>query len=324
MEGMANLSPIRQVVACAFFACFAASPALAADPLVEGARLCTQQFPVQEQSKGIPMHLLAAISSTESGRWHDQLGLALPWPWTINAEGKGYYFNSKAEAIAKTSQLMRSGMRSIDVGCMQVNLKHHAGAFHNLDEAFDPATNVAYGAQFLRENYDDLGDWVKATAAYHSRTNHYGQEYLVRIEKSWNRIVAKVQQARARQGIQTAMAPGPDFDNTTLPPDTVSATARSVATNSKMRPLESTRNVRVIQVANRASPRSDVVVVRQPTAQSMVVKVADAEPVASPAQEMMVKTSGDSIRRVTIDNSGATSNNGGTNTSSSTRFVFAN
>ena len=96
-----------------------------ADPMIEGARQCTQYFPAEEQKNAIPAHLLAAIASTESGRWHNGMGLALPWPWTINVEGKGYYFDTKAQAIAKVAALQRQGVRSIDVGCMQVSLLHH-------------------------------------------------------------------------------------------------------------------------------------------------------------------------------------------------------
>ena len=51
--------------------------------LVEGAKLCTRYLPRHERQYGIPVHLLAAIASTESGRYHHALGLNLPWPWTI-------------------------------------------------------------------------------------------------------------------------------------------------------------------------------------------------------------------------------------------------
>lgn len=304
---MAFLSPMRLTVAV--LALSAAPAAFAADPLVEGARLCTQQFPVQEQSKGIPAHLLAAISSTESGRWHNELGLALPWPWTINVEGKGYYFDSKAEAIAKTAAFIRGGARSIDVGCMQVNLKHHAKAFRSLDEAFDPATNVAYSARFLRSNYDELGDWIKATAAYHSRTHHRGKEYLARIEKSWNRIVAKVQQARSRQGMPAMDVTAPRFE--------VASVAPTTKTGRPMRPIASTRNVRVIEVGSQQPVHSDVLVIRRTDNVTPAIVTAPA-PAAAP--DMMVQGTGDSIRRVAIDNRGVPANSSG----SSTRFVFAN
>jgi soluble lytic murein transglycosylase-like protein len=187
-------------------ASWAAPSAVSGEKLIEGARLCTQRFPLEEQRNSIPTHLLAAIATTESGRWHEGLGMNVPWPWTINVEGKGYFFSSKAEAIAQTQHLINQGHRSIDVGCMQVNLKHHAKAFATLDQAFDPEMNVAYAAKFLHDNYADLGDWIKATAAYHSRTAYYGNRYLAEIERSWNRIVAKVAAARASQTGSVATA----------------------------------------------------------------------------------------------------------------------
>ena len=281
----------------------------AADPLVEGARLCTQQFPVQEQANGIPTHLLAAISSTESGRWHKQLGLALPWPWTINVEGKGYYFDSKAEAVAKTAAFIRQGASSIDVGCMQVNLKHHPKAFRNLEEAFDPSRNVAYASQFLRSNFDEMGDWIKATAAYHSRTNKRGQEYLSRIEKSWNRIVAKVQQARQRQGMADAAINNPDFKLASVDPQSTGIERRGMAS----RPLDSTRNIKVIQVRDQPARSNDVLVVKNPTAMTVAGVQASAQP------EMLVKGAADAAHSMPIDSSAASAKNG---SKSSTRFIF--
>lgn len=174
-----------------------AAKSLLSDPHIRGAKLCTQEFSRQEQQHGIPSQLLAAISNTESGRWNDKLGMMLPWPWTINAEGKGYYFDSKAEAIRKVRQLQRQGMKSIDIGCMQVNLKHHPDAFASIHQAFDPKHNVAYAASFLRGHYDDMRNWNKAIAAYHSKTPKYGNKYLANVQKAWEAISGKVRVARA-------------------------------------------------------------------------------------------------------------------------------
>jgi len=63
-----------------------------------------------------------------------------PWPWTINAEGQGPYFATRAEAISAVQRLQEQGVRSIDVGCMQVNLLHHPQAFATMEQAFDPPT----------------------------------------------------------------------------------------------------------------------------------------------------------------------------------------
>jgi len=272
-------------------------PGLAAsDALIEGARLCTQRFPIEEQKNVIPTHLLAAIATTESGRWHDGLGMNVPWPWTINVDGKGYFFNSKAEAIAQTQRFLGQGRQSIDVGCMQVNLKHHPKAFANLNEAFDPVNNVAYAAKFLHDNYADLGDWIKATAAYHSRTPVHGNRYLAEIERSWNRIVAKVSAARASQaggGITTAaLGSGGTDSNNTPPRRAAVATTEPV---SRMRPIASTYKVKSISVRE-GGRDAGVLVIRTPPSPSPAITDATSAVVAAP-----VAPTGNSIRRVALD-----------------------
>lgn len=165
------------------------------DSDIRTARQCTQYFAQHERLNGIPSHLLAAISATESGRYNKQVKMVLPWPWTINAEGKGHYFNSKAEAIRKVREYQAQGVKSIDIGCMQVNLKHHPDAFASLEQAFDPRYNVAYAAKFLKSNFDEAGSWNKAIQYYHSRTPKYGLKYLGHIQKNWGKISGKIRTA---------------------------------------------------------------------------------------------------------------------------------
>lgn len=183
-----------------FLCVSSATHAAMRDKYIDNAQLCTRHFPGLESKYGIPNNLLAAIASTESGRWHAGLKLALPWPWTINVEGKGFYFESKQEAITKIRALQRQGKTSIDVGCMQVNLKHHPDAFASLEDGLDPAQNTAYAAKFLRRNYDESLSWLTATAAYHSRTPVHGRKYLGLIEKQWTRIADRVVEAGTRTG----------------------------------------------------------------------------------------------------------------------------
>lgn len=292
-------------------------PAAAADWLVDGARQCTQYFPAAEKRHGIPNHLLAAIASTESGRWHSGLGMPVPWPWTINVEGQGRYFNSKAEVIAATSALLRAGKRSIDVGCMQVSLKHHAGAFTSLDQAFDPAHNVNYAAKFLRSNYDDLGDWVKATAAYHSRTPYHGARYLGMIEKTWNRIVSKVQQARGRVGAPAMSTITPQFSK--YRSQLASTTVPAAAAGPASRPIASTHGVRVVEVKDAPASRQDVLVIHPGDTSSM--KVANAAVTVPDTGPVVVRPTPEGVKRVTIDGGGNASSTVGV---SDNKFVFAN
>jgi hypothetical protein len=169
------------------------------DKLLHGAKQCTRFFSQYEQKHDIPKHLLAAIATTESGRYHKGLDMPVPWPWTINAEGKGQYFQTKHDAIRAVKRLQASGVKSIDVGCMQVNLHYHADAFSTLVAAFDPKYNVAYAASFLRTHYDETTNWKKATAYYHSRIPSKGSKYVGRVMKKWKHISRKVKEASPRK-----------------------------------------------------------------------------------------------------------------------------
>lgn len=143
--------------------------------------LCRQGIGSAERGSGIPPHLLAAISRVESGRRDPVTGDWHPWPWTANAEGQGFFYDSKAEAVAAVRAMLARGIRSIDVGCMQINLMHHPDAFPSLDVAFDPQANAAYAARFLKELYAQTGDWTKATANYHSATPDLGADYQRKV-----------------------------------------------------------------------------------------------------------------------------------------------
>lgn len=140
-----------------------------------------------EQRHGIPDKLLMAISLVESGRKMPGHGM-VAWPWTINANGKSYMFPTKAEAMAKVLQLQSQGIQSIDVGCMQINLKHHPNAFRNLSEAFDPYSNISYAARFLKKKMTDHGCWHTAVAHYHSAVPHISAPYKNRVLTTWAKI----------------------------------------------------------------------------------------------------------------------------------------
>jgi hypothetical protein len=128
---------------------------------------------------------MAAVGLVETGRQDPVSGAWRPWPWTINAEGKGLFFDSKSEAIAMTRSLQADGIRSIDVGCMQVNLMQHPDAFATLDEAFDPKRNANYAGRFLTQLFRRSGDWMIAAGWYHSTTSDRAVEYVKRVMAKW-------------------------------------------------------------------------------------------------------------------------------------------
>jgi hypothetical protein len=130
-----------------------------------------------ERKLDLPPGILLAIGLVESGRRDPVTGRMTAWPWTINANGVGWLFESLAEALAETRALQRRGVTSIDVGCFQINLLQHPTAFASLEEAFDPQANGAYAARFLLALRTRTGSWENAIAAYHSTTLERGGPY---------------------------------------------------------------------------------------------------------------------------------------------------
>jgi len=138
-----------------------------------------------ERSANIPAQLMTAISMVESGRSDPETGEKIAWPWTVNNAGDGRYFPTKAQAQAHVRTLWARGERNIDVGCMQINLMYHPEAFIDLEEAFDPESNVAYAASYLRQLRDDKHSWSIAVAHYHSATPERGQVYRKKVFDTW-------------------------------------------------------------------------------------------------------------------------------------------
>ena len=146
---------------------------------------CLQAASVAERQFAIPAKLLVAIAEVESVRNDPVTRRFIPWPWTINVEGAGHFYETKQDAIAAVRRFQAAGARSIDVGCMQINLMYHPNAFASLDEAFDPQLNAAYGARFLRDLFRQTASWPQAAAFYHSQTPTLGAAYATNVMARW-------------------------------------------------------------------------------------------------------------------------------------------
>lgn len=148
---------------------------------------CRSAIQAAERAEGVPNGLLDAMGRVESGRPDPMTGVVYPWPWTINVEGIGHIYASKAEAISAVLGFQEQGIRSIDVGCMQINLMQHPDAFASLEQALDPHENVRYAVRFLSELRARVGDWNAAVAAYHSLTPRIGEDYRRRVLAAWSK-----------------------------------------------------------------------------------------------------------------------------------------
>ena len=169
---------------------------------------CAEEAGKNERLYDIPARLLNSISVVESGRYDRDYKATLAWPWTVTSQGEGKYFPSKAEAIAEVRRLQVKGVKSIDVGCMQINLMYHPSAFASLDEAFEPVANVGYAARFLKGLFGATDNWVTAASYYHSQTPHLAAAYRERLMKVWDGAGTQMASLTRRAAPQAMVKPG--------------------------------------------------------------------------------------------------------------------
>lgn len=182
-----------------------AAPAMATrsiGPTLDPGQLCRQAILTAEREHRLPTALLHAIARVESGRPDPRTGAAVSWPWTINAEGQGRFFDSKESAITAVRALQARGVSVIDVGCLQVNLHHHPRAFSSLDEAFDPVANARYAGLFLTRLRQGARDWETAASHYHSQTPERAEAYRLKVLAAWPGMAHRVAAERQRDAIE--------------------------------------------------------------------------------------------------------------------------
>ncbi|WP_371225004.1 transglycosylase SLT domain-containing protein [Roseovarius sp. 2305UL8-3] len=142
---------------------------------------CDHAAQIAASESGVPVSVLRSITRTETGR--TRAGKLQPWPWTVNMEGVGKWFETEDAARAYVFKHFKGGARSFDVGCFQINYRWHGEAFRSIDEMFDPVENARYAASFLMRLHDETQDWSKAAGAYHSRTPKFAKRYRTRFDE---------------------------------------------------------------------------------------------------------------------------------------------
>ncbi len=142
--------------------------------------LCLVSSSYYEKKYNIPKDLLRSISIVESGKWNKDHKMTFAWPWIIGIDGRGQYFNSYGEAAAFLRKAVAKG-ENVDIGCHQINWKHHGHNFNKPEDLLHPKINAAYAAHFLLEKFNASKSWSKAVAHYHSHTPQFGDRYLKKV-----------------------------------------------------------------------------------------------------------------------------------------------
>ena len=194
-----------------------APPMMPAMPFVtngDPTSMCVAEILRAQARYGIPDNMLLGIGLQEAGV--SRGGRLTVWPWAVNAAGEGRIFENRDAAMAWVRERQAAGVDSIDVGCMQINLRWHPGAFANLEEGFDPFINIDYAARFLAGLYAETGDWMRAGGAYHSRTPEKAGIYLSSLRRNVAVANDRIDTFRGMVGA------GPAMD---MRPETVAAAA---------------------------------------------------------------------------------------------------
>ena len=172
--------------------------------------LCDHAVTRAARETGVPVSVLQAISINESGR--RQNGQILPWPWTVNMEGSGRWFETREDALRYVYDHYERGVRSFDISCFQINYRWHGHHFESIEAMFDPYENALYAARFLSDLYSEKGNWSDAAGAYHSRTPQYANRYKARFDEALANISKEVGQTTTRRVPGTSEPAEPDGD----------------------------------------------------------------------------------------------------------------
>lgn len=149
--------------------------------------ICEAHTPELEMAFDLPRGVLTAISRVESGRPNGK-GVRLGWPWTINHDGRGLFFENKQDMLAYARAHINKGDLRMDIGCMQISIFWHKDQFASLEEMADPSGNIAYAAAFLADLKDRHGNIDQAIRHYHNADPAANTPYVARVYDVWKNI----------------------------------------------------------------------------------------------------------------------------------------
>ncbi len=139
----------------------------------------------------IPPVILYAIALTESGKTL-RSNKYRPWPWTLNVAGVPRRYSTRKAAWKGLLFYLQQGIKSIDIGIMQVNWKYQHKKLGTPWQALEPVNNTQTGARILSAEYKKTGLWKTAIGRYHSpgrkpvqqkRAENYARRVLNRIQR---------------------------------------------------------------------------------------------------------------------------------------------
>ena len=168
----------------------ALSVSLVAAPTVLATNVVPAGYQRVAAIHGIPCDVFYAVALAESGKRIEHLREFRPWPWTLNVQGDGHFYQSRRSAALALHEALATGRRSVDIGLMQVNWRYHRGALGTIEEALDPYRNLHVATAILNACHESRRDRWAAVGCYHAPNNpHRAGRYRQRVRKIWRDIV---------------------------------------------------------------------------------------------------------------------------------------
>ncbi len=145
-------------------------------------------FDSAAQEMDVPTEITQAIARVESNGT----------PYALNVEGKGYFFDSKEEALAAAAKAESEG-RSFDSGIMQINNWWLKRFGIPLEAVFDPEANILLGSWILKQEMERGSDTWAAVGRYHSPNADRGNNYAQLVRQALGKGPGKISTNSVRQ-----------------------------------------------------------------------------------------------------------------------------
>ena len=159
-------------------------------------------YEVAGEKYGIPALLLYSIATKESGNGACYKNKK-PYPWALNVEGKTFCYKNHETFVSSYYRFRKSGIKSIDVGFMQFNIKWNGGFLDNESDILNPKINILSGAQVLKRCMErHLKTW-DAVGCYHSSTDWRAKAYAKDVRHIYTRLLISL---KSKDGIEAMFA----------------------------------------------------------------------------------------------------------------------
>ncbi len=107
------------------------------------------------------------------------------------------YFASREQAAEALNEILREGIKNVDIGLMQVNYGYHGFRVERPADLLDPVINLRVAAEVLRDAKEVVGgDVAAAVGAYHAGHKHSAKERSIWYQ---NTVAALARRLSARR-----------------------------------------------------------------------------------------------------------------------------